>query len=167
MSGSCGRPGGGWHHWPFLCSERPWASGLIAADGDEDEDDDDWWSRGHEERCGEMTSMSPRFPLFSISLDWLWWNPRLVDRALNSRDLHHNHNPISHLSLLPIATWGPIQKCDSNISDVLCTLALVLTDIVCCYVTQGNLWEALRGSTCLLVCSGHSVHCLFRGISLW
>lgn len=68
----------------------------------------------------------------------------------NSRDFHHNRNPISHLSLLPIATRRPIQKCDSNMSDVLCTSDLVPTDIVCCYVTQGNLWEALRGSTCPL-----------------
>lgn len=30
--------------------------------------------------------------------------------ALNSRDPHHNHNPISHLWPLPIATWEPMEE---------------------------------------------------------
>lgn len=49
--------------------------------------------------------------LYSVSF-WIGSGEILAQLiiALNSRDPHHNHNPISHLWLLPIATWEPIEK---------------------------------------------------------
>lgn len=84
------------------------------------------WRRGWEDRSREMTSFSPRLPPSSpVSGGFLAW---LI--AFDSRDLHHDRNPISHLSQLPIATWAPIQECDSNMSGVFCISAVVLPPVV-------------------------------------
>lgn len=64
----------------FLCTERPWALRLTAADAD---DDDDRWSGNMEERMrGEKERDA--FKSSQISLQYifglyLWWIPCLVD----------------------------------------------------------------------------------------
>ncbi len=123
----------------FLCTERLWASRRTAADSGDDNrwrgntEESIWGEKEKDDFCSSQISFLQY--LFGLSL---LWNSRLADTP---GTCHHNCNPISHLSQLPIATWEPIQECDSSMSDVICTLTTVLRVVVCCYIIQGNLWE--------------------------
>lgn len=115
------------------------------------------WRRGYEERRREMPSIPRRFPLSSIFLDFVFGGILAWLMALDSRDLRHNRNPISHLSQLPITTWKPVQECDSSMTDVL-SVAPVLRVVVLLLHNSRLLVRNIRGSTCVLA---HTLATLF------